>query len=175
MVHLERQFFKNQILLVLRVEYSGRNVPIPWLLMTLLLLSPEHKQLGFEKSTINTFLSSVRKWKYIYIRTDSRFVPSQWETSLQSNAVSYWLGANLESALYLVFGNFSPAPPLVKVTPVCQLLFTDKQWCAKGPCGITSDDQSSSLGRHCPPISHIRSPVTAIKLGPNWTGQQVPI
>ena len=25
--------------------------------------------------------------------------PSQWETSLQSNAVSHWLGANLESAV----------------------------------------------------------------------------
>ena len=33
------------------------------------------------------------------IRADSRLVPSQWETSLQSNAVSHWLGANLESAL----------------------------------------------------------------------------
>ena len=29
----------------------------------------------------------------------SRLVPSQWEMSLQSNAVSHWLGANLESAL----------------------------------------------------------------------------
>ena len=33
------------------------------------------------------------------VRADSRFAPSQWETSLQSNAVSHWLGANLESAL----------------------------------------------------------------------------
>ena len=32
-------------------------------------------------------------------RADSRLVPSQWELSLQSNAVSHWLGANLESAL----------------------------------------------------------------------------
>ena len=32
-------------------------------------------------------------------RADSRFAPSQWDTSLQSNAVSHWLGANLESAL----------------------------------------------------------------------------
>ena len=30
---------------------------------------------------------------------DSRRAPGQWETSLQSNAVSHWLGANLESAL----------------------------------------------------------------------------
>ena len=32
---------------------------------------------------------------------DSRLAPSQWETSLQSNVVSHWLGANLESALWL--------------------------------------------------------------------------
>ena len=31
-------------------------------------------------------------------RADSRLAPSQWETSLQSNVVSHWLGANLESA-----------------------------------------------------------------------------
>ena len=34
---------------------------------------------------------------------DSRLAPSQWETSLQRNAVSHWLGANLESALWLSF------------------------------------------------------------------------
>ena len=32
-------------------------------------------------------------------RADLRLTPSQWETSLQSNAVSHWLRANLESAL----------------------------------------------------------------------------
>ena len=31
-------------------------------------------------------------------RTDSRLALSQWEMLLQSNAVSHWLGANLESA-----------------------------------------------------------------------------
>ena len=30
---------------------------------------------------------------------DSRLAPSQWETSLQSNAVTRWLGANIESTL----------------------------------------------------------------------------
>ena len=35
------------------------------------------------------------------LRADSRLVPSQWETALQSNAVSHWLGANLASALIL--------------------------------------------------------------------------
>ena len=32
-------------------------------------------------------------------RADSRLAPSQWETSLQSNALSHWLGANLKSSL----------------------------------------------------------------------------
>ena len=35
----------------------------------------------------------------ITFRADSRFAPSQWETPLQSNAVSQWLGASLESSL----------------------------------------------------------------------------
>ena len=33
-------------------------------------------------------------------RADSGLAPSQWEMSLQSNAISHWLGANLESALH---------------------------------------------------------------------------
>ena len=41
-------------------------------------------------------------WRYNVLcwpRVDSRLASSQWETSLQSNAVSHWLGANLESSL----------------------------------------------------------------------------
>ena len=34
-------------------------------------------------------------------RADSRLALSQWQTSLQSNAASHWLGANLESALWV--------------------------------------------------------------------------
>ena len=37
--------------------------------------------------------------QWVNYRADSRFAPSQWETSLQSNVVSHWLGTNLESAL----------------------------------------------------------------------------
>ena len=33
-------------------------------------------------------------------RAYSRLVPSQWETALLCNDVSYWLGVSLESALY---------------------------------------------------------------------------
>ena len=34
-----------------------------------------------------------------YSRADPRCAPSQWESSFQSNVISPWLGANLESAL----------------------------------------------------------------------------
>ena len=34
-----------------------------------------------------------------YMQADSRFAPSQWEKMLQSNVVSHWLRASLESAL----------------------------------------------------------------------------
>ena len=37
----------------------------------------------------------------IKFRADFRLVPSQWETSLPSNAVSHWLGTKLQSALIL--------------------------------------------------------------------------
>ena len=40
---------------------------------------------------------------YGIYRADSRIAPSQWETPLQSNAVSHWLGAILESALDLLY------------------------------------------------------------------------
>ena len=47
-------------------------------------------------------------WSYVFLalthrydsRPDSRFAPSQWETSLHSNVVSHWLVANLESAMW---------------------------------------------------------------------------
>ena len=40
------------------------------------------------------------------LRADSRFAPSQWETLLQSNGVSHWLGTNLESALHLMWDHY---------------------------------------------------------------------
>ena len=46
------------------------------------------------------------QYNKVWYRADFRLAPSQWETSLQSNAVSHWLGANLESALwYIVCSN----------------------------------------------------------------------
>ena len=37
------------------------------------------------------------------LKASHKRIPSQWETSLQSNAVSHWLGTTLESALLLYF------------------------------------------------------------------------
>ena len=50
---------------------------------------------GFER-LLKYVISYLRDWEKF--RADSRLAPSQCETSLQSNAVSHWLGANLESA-----------------------------------------------------------------------------
>ena len=47
----------------------------------------------------------IRFQPLMWCRADPRFAPSQWETSLQSNAVSHWLGANLESALLCISWN----------------------------------------------------------------------
>ena len=49
-----------------------------------------------------TSISNVWHEPWVAIRlhrADSGFAPSQWETSLQSNAVSHWLGAKLQLAL----------------------------------------------------------------------------
>ena len=40
-------------------------------------------------------------------RADSTLAPSQWETSLQSNAVSHWMGANLKSTVQNLRGTTS--------------------------------------------------------------------
>ena len=49
---------------------------------------------------INSNISKQYAERYWLIYVDSMLAPSQWDTSLQSNAVSHWLGANLEPALY---------------------------------------------------------------------------
>ena len=44
-------------------------------------------------------MSILTRPRCVVFRADFRLVPNQWETSLQSNVVSHWLGANLELAL----------------------------------------------------------------------------
>ena len=61
---------------------------------------------------------SLYSW---HLRADSRFAPSQWGTSLQSNSVSHWLGANLLSALHL-FNTTLCAPPKVPSELTCRVV-----------------------------------------------------
>ena len=54
---------------------------------------------------------SICRMKY---KAASRLAPSQRETSLQSNAVSHWLGANLEAFLEIYFETLFQALFLIK-------------------------------------------------------------
>ena len=54
----------------------------------------------------------------------SRFALSQWETSLQSNGVSHWLGASLESAQH--WGHVGVKPHAAE--PFMKLLAIDLSW-----------------------------------------------
>ena len=73
-------------------------------------------------------------------RADSRFAPSQWETSLQSNAVSHWLGTNLESVLtHVAGGQISPGLNISKnfhLLHIQNFIFfnTDCIWFKENPC-----------------------------------------
>ena len=56
----------------------------------------------FQRTSVNDV--EIKVYQYMIVCTfvykaDSRFAPSQWETSLQCSIISHWLGANLESAL----------------------------------------------------------------------------
>ena len=59
---------------------------------------------GFQDcSNLNRYFKGyIQTINNMLIQADSRFVSSQWETSLQSNAASHWLNASLESALWFV-------------------------------------------------------------------------
>ena len=55
-----------------------------------------------DMNKINGYLTNTQHNKTwtVWYRDDSRLTPSQWETLLQSNSFSHWLGTNLESAVW---------------------------------------------------------------------------
>ena len=65
-----------------------------------LIIERSHVNMKCHKPFNFTGLFHLLFTKEIWYRTDSRLGPNQWETSLQSNAISHWLGAELESALW---------------------------------------------------------------------------
>ena len=62
-------------------------------------------QVSFKPIRIAILLAFWGITHFIKVRADSRPAPSQWETALQSNPVSRWLGANLESFLKIMYSS----------------------------------------------------------------------
>ena len=84
-------------------------------------------------------------WIVIQFRAEPKLAPSQWETVLQSNAVSHWLSANLEAVLQLP--NCSKVP-LKNIGKMCTRPNnrTMSKWSTTKPCayfmGYTQDKLS---------------------------------
>ena len=63
--------------------------------------------------------ASIPWYKIHTNSSSSRLAPNQWETSLQSNAVSHWLGTNLEPALYeSIYSNLNITSVVVSVLAI---------------------------------------------------------
>ena len=82
---------------------------VQWLMMAIrmkygAIIEGKYSQ-DLTKHNICSILSLLYSWTiyWQHYRADSRFAPSQWEMALLCNNVSYWLGANLESALHYIF------------------------------------------------------------------------
>ena len=60
----------------------------------------------------------------------SRFAPNQWETSLQRNTVSHWLGASLASALLCEapYDAFMTSAYYRELNVLCHRMITDMMW-----------------------------------------------
>ena len=81
------------------------------------------------RQSINIHSSSVRSSD----RADSRLAPSQWGMSLQSNAASHWLGANLEPALNdnhigWVIIDSNDGPYINQCSPIVILVWKNSLW-----------------------------------------------
>ena len=107
MVHSDKWFLQSTCPMdkCIRFEISKRDIRYRYLNFNMTLptdvLVMSRADSRFAPSQWETSLQSkaVSHWLGANLESASRFAPSQWETSLQSKAVSHWLGANLESAL----------------------------------------------------------------------------
>ena len=93
-------------LLYARVNYIGHcSLKSSWLkVMIKLIIWTNQIAIKKKKKKKNTrwHTSSEETSLEKKIRTDNKLAPSQWEMSFQRNAIYHWLGANLESALYII-------------------------------------------------------------------------
>ena len=54
----------------------------------------------YQTAAIDALMQYIIRLMQYILRDQSRYSPSQWETSLQCNDVSHWLGAYLDWSLY---------------------------------------------------------------------------
>ena len=103
---------------------------------------------------IFTFSSILGRYvSTCYSRADSRFVPSQWETMLQSNTVSHWLGESLDSAMYSPVSHKSLKASINKLTKhlhskmsiVCSFICHEPRVFHGGPLVISTIKASTPL------------------------------
>ena len=99
------------------IKYSTNLVVLYFMSITSVVADARHTFIHIHQDCLPGIGTIVHRWwrnpvDYMYSKstqliitivwvTESRFAPGQWETSLQSNAVSHWLGAKIESALSL--------------------------------------------------------------------------
>ena len=77
-----------------------------------------HKQKNVMNDANFVISGGNRSFHNWYLRADTRFASSQWEMLLQSNAISHWLGTNLESVLHLItISNGSSDDKIGSMTP----------------------------------------------------------
>ena len=74
-------------------------------------------------------------------RDQSRYVPSQWETSLHCNDVSHWLGTYLDRSLYSLFHAFRLWDMLIQSTStewviICRHCCEDSNTAMMAYCGV---------------------------------------
>ena len=94
---------QNSTLLMWNLEYTGKTRSMSWLLMPWIDVLPGHQMPYYywpcRTGGLPSSYISATCIEHLSIRAASRLAPSQWETTLQSNAVSHWLGTKLDSAL----------------------------------------------------------------------------
>ena len=105
-VLVEQKIISDSLLRYLHVFFSSRFdqdfIFISTVLCAVLIGWDSSKKMLFRKSICQAYLmfhTVIYLVQCVVVRVDSRLARSQWETSLQGNAVSHWLGANLESSL----------------------------------------------------------------------------
>ena len=93
-----------------------------WILESIVELSPCLFYVAIGKVSVWERYNLPHDFQTQY-KAESMLAPNQWETSLQSNAVSHWFGANLESVLQYLIGHIAWQlfpPPL----HMCHLLLS---------------------------------------------------